>query len=104
MRLPHNDHYWASNRPPLHFQCRSTSRGIYPTEMKVRRIAAGDRPDNSQLPAALEGFGTHPLTNGSFWKMSRPMVERAKQYEILDEIIAYTGELFGLKTLEDLIF
>jgi len=93
---PADDPWWSSNWPPLHFNCRSTVRAIHKEEFEALGLSV-TRNLPSEPPA--KGFGVHPLKNGSYWKLTPQMIERAKKYGIYEEIVKTAKEL-GLEDKE----
>ena len=97
---PASDPWWRSNWPPLHFNCRSTVRSVYQEEVDLLREAdpAWNPTADSELTgeAPAKGFGGNPVSSGSFYKLTPAMVDRAKQYGILDDIKAL-GKTLGLR-------
>lgn len=81
--LPFNDPFWANNIPPLHYQCRSTVRGIYREEAEARGLSATEIP--AGMPP-LKGFGSNPLIQGTYWKPTESMKKRLKGYGLVDEV------------------
>lgn len=95
--LPATHPYWKSNWPPLHFRCRSTVRGVYPEEVdQIRKENPEWKPDDAdalrQDPTS-EGFGGNPIDEGSFYKMTQGMAERARAYGLMDDIEAFASSL-----------
>ena len=94
---PASDPWWRSNWPPLHFNCRSTVRSVYQEEVDLLREAdpAWNPTADSELTgeAPAKGFGGNPVSSGSFYKLTPAMVDRAKQYGILDDIKAFSRQL-----------
>jgi SPP1 gp7 family putative phage head morphogenesis protein len=80
---PFRDPYWSTNIPPLHYQCRSTVRGIYKEEAEIRGIKQTDIPE--AMPP-LRGFGSNPLVFDKYWKPTESMMKRIRGYAIVDEI------------------
>lgn len=97
---PASDPWWRSNWPPLHFNCRSTVRPVYQEEADLLREAdPGWEPtDGSSLTeeAPAKGFGGDPVSSGSFYRLTPAMIDRAKQYGVLDDIRTLSKEL-GLR-------
>jgi len=95
--LPATHPYWKNNWPPLHFRCRSTVRGIYPEELdQIRKENPEWKPSDAeslqQAPVAGD-FGGNPIDEGSFYKMTPGMVERAQTYGIMDDIKEFASSL-----------
>ena len=80
--LPYDDPFWASHWPPLHFNCRSTVRGIYDESELPKEFM---RPEPAGSPA--KGFGKFPLSNDRWWNELASQAKRAREYNIQGEII-----------------
>lgn len=86
VRRPANDSWWSSNWPPLHFNCRSTVRGIDAAEAKALGLSVTPSKELKALVAVQKGFGGDPLETESFYRMTAEMKKRARQYGIEEEI------------------
>lgn len=97
--LPYTDPWWDSNWPPLHFQCRSTVRGIYREEaealgLNVKQLAK----DSKEMVAAAgptpnTGFGINPVRDNQLWQLSpaqQSRITRAMIQEELNDVIGQT--------------
>ncbi len=95
--LPATHPFWKTHWPPLHFRCRSTTRGLYPEEVDALRQQNPDwAPSDAETINVLDadtGFGGNPLDEGSFWKMTDSMVERAQKYGIIEDIERFAASL-----------
>ncbi len=95
--LPATHPFWKTHWPPLHFRCRSTTRGLYPEEVEALREAdpawGATDLEGVEIPETASSFGENPLDSESFWKMTPSMKERAKEYGLLDTIEAYAKSL-----------
>lgn len=89
--LPKDDPFWQANWPPLHHNCRSTVRAVYPEESRRRGVAPTGAPDTGESPQ--DGFGGWPLAQESFYRLTPAMRERAQQYGVLGEISSVAGDL-----------
>ena len=80
--LPPDDPFWETHWPPLHFNCRSTVRGIYDED---------ELPDNFTRPTetghTAKGFGRYPLANDDWWRELESQAKRAAEYGVQGEII-----------------
>lgn len=87
--LPYDHPFWEDHWPPFHFNCRTTVRGIY--EDEVGRIPSENVP-MSKLRKEFKpqaGFGENPLQKQTFWKLTQPMLDRIKKYELREELRAF---------------
>lgn len=78
--LPYDDPFWQTHWPPLHFQCRTTVRGIYDEDELPDTYV---RPDDA---GAADGFGGYPLKDDNWWKELSSQIQRAAEYGIQPEI------------------
>ncbi|MCF7952385.1 MAG: minor capsid protein, partial [Spirochaetaceae bacterium] len=92
---PYDDPWWKENWPPLHFQCRSTVRGIYPEEATARGLTATDIPEG--LDPSQKGFGANPLDEESYWKPTGRMRERVAEQLVYGEVKEVEDRLIGGK-------
>ncbi len=92
---PYADPWWRQNWPPLHFQCRSTVRGIYAEEAKARGLAPTRLPSGARDVQA--GFGGNPLDNDTFWKPTSGMRERIARQLLYGEVKTVEEHLIGGK-------
>ena len=86
--LPPNDPFWETHWPPLHFNCRSTVRGIYDED---------ELPDTFTRPVEeghdAEGFGAYPLAHDDWWRELTSQAKRAAEYGVQGEIIQAAQKL-----------
>ena len=73
--------------PPYHFQCRTSIRAVYPSEVGKR----GNMVENPTMKSlskfkVQEGFGGNPLDKESWWRMTKDMVKRAAEYDLFNII------------------
>ena len=93
--LPASHSFWtAYGFPPYHFNCRTTFRAVYSSE-----IGHGTEIENVPMKQIRKefkpqaGFGGNPIEKESFWKITPTMVERADRYGITGDIVAQAREL-----------
>lgn len=80
---PYDDPFWEGHTPPLHFNCRSTLRGIYDeSELPEKWSNVGD------VETAAKGFGSWPTENDSWWEELASQTKAAKYYGVQGEIEA----------------
>jgi len=95
MVKPVEDPFWQSHHPPLHFNCRCVVRPIHKREAQDMNIEPS--PVRTQdLPPVMEGFGGVP----SLAALPPSMLERAREYGILDEVMGL-AERLGLSWMAD---
>lgn len=88
MIIPVGHAFWKKyGFPPYHFQCRSSIRAIYPSQIGKDGIII-DNPSMKSLEKfkPMEGFGGNPLEKESWWKMTDSMMKLAKKYGVLEKI------------------
>jgi SPP1 gp7 family putative phage head morphogenesis protein len=89
--LPANHPFWKQHGyPPYHFQCRTSIRGIYKSQLDSEYKPGANQPsaDFSQFKPQ-EGFGGNPVAKESWWKMTDGMVERAIKYGVDGDIVNF---------------
>ena len=95
--LPATHPFWKTSWPPLHFNCRTTIRAVYAEEVEAIREANPDwRPTAEEsIPreGAATGFGGNPVDEGSFWKMTAAMRDRAEKLGLIPAIERLAGDL-----------
>lgn len=101
---PYTDPWWDDNWPPLHYNCRSTVREIFPEEAKARGLEPTSIPnivekdtkgDNGKVVrrnVPTSGFGRRPAIDNAFWGTSISQQQRVAGYMIQDEINGVAGK------------
>lgn len=101
---PYTDPWWDDNWPPLHYNCRSTVREIFPEEVEARGLAPTRLPDIvdedkeddegnvTRRNVPTSGFGRRPAMDNAFWGTSMSQQDRVARYLIQDEINDAAGE------------
>jgi len=85
--LPVDHPFWKKyGFPPYHFQCRTSFRAIYASQVGKDGINV-DNPSMKSLSKfkPLEGFGGNPVDNGNWYMMLPSQVEQAIKFGILNE-------------------
>ena len=72
--------------PPYHFQCRTSIRAVYPSEVGKR----GNMVENPTMKSlskfkVQEGFGGNPLERGNWWDLTDSMKRQAERYGIIKD-------------------
>lgn len=71
--------------PPYHFQCRTSIRAIWPSQVgKVGNMIENPTMKSLSKFKVQEGFGGNPLDNGNWWMMTPQQMERAIKYGCLN--------------------
>ncbi len=81
--IPADDQFWkTSGFPPYHYQCRTSIRGVWPSQL--RRI----RPDTRQTAPDIRnfepmaGFGGNPAKDGLWWEETASQRKQAEAYGV----------------------
>ena len=70
--------------PPYHFQCRTSIRAIWPSQVgKLGNMVENPTMKSLSKFKVQEGFGGNPLDNGNWWMMTPQQMERAIKYSCL---------------------
>ena len=71
--------------PPYHFQCRTSIRAIWPSQVgKLGNMIENPTMKSLSKFKVQEGFGGNPLDNGNWWMMTPQQMERAIKYGCLN--------------------
>ena len=71
--------------PPYHFQCRTSIRAIWPSQVgKFGNMVENPTMKSLSKFKVQEGFGGNPLDNGNWWMMTPQQMERAIKYGCLN--------------------
>ena len=71
--------------PPYHFQCRTSLRAIWPSQVgKLGNMVENPTMKSLSKFKVQEGFGGNPLDNGNWWMMTPQQMERAIKYGCLN--------------------
>lgn len=101
---PYTDPWWDDNWPPLHYNCRSTVREIFPEEAKARGLETTSIPnivekDTKETDGKVirrniptSGFGKRPAIDNAFWGTSISQQNRVAGYMIQEELNGVAGE------------
>lgn len=97
--LPYTDPWWDDNWPPLHYNCRSTVRGISAEEAEVsgllpelNRMKSTSKAWMANAATAQKGFGKNPAKDNQFWKTSPSQQARIVNALIQEEINGVVGQ------------
>lgn len=88
MILPVGHPFWKKyGFPPYHFQCRTSIRAIWPSQIGK----LGNNVENPSMKSLTkfkvqDGFGGNPLDKESWWRMTKNMAFRAAEYGLWEEI------------------
>ena len=88
MVLPVEHDFWKKyGFPPYHFNCRTSVRAVYSSQIGGR---SGQKLDNIKMSGfenfkPQEGFGGNPVDNGNWWMLTQGQMEQAIKYGVLRE-------------------
>ena len=88
MVLPVEHDFWKKyGFPPYHFNCRTSVRAVYSSQIGGR---SGQKLDNIKMSGfenfkPQEGFGGNPVDNGNWWMLNQGQMEQAIKYGVLRE-------------------
>ena len=81
-----DDDFWKTKGfPPYHFQCRSSVRAIFKSQIKAENIKI-DHSKHLDRFKPGEGFGGNPIHKESWWRMTKEMVKQAVKFDIFNDI------------------
>lgn len=84
--------------PPYHFQCRTSIRAIWPSQVgKLGNMVENPTMKSLSKFKVQEGFGGNPLKRGTWWQMTDSMWEQAKKYGVLKKIREFYKSSVGKK-------
>ena len=79
--------------PPYHFQCRTSIRAIWPSQVgKLGNMVENPTMKSLSKFKVQEGFGGNPLVKNDWWKMTANMRKLAKKYGLLEKIRGFYRE------------
>ena len=91
--------------PPYHFQCRTSIRAIWPSQVgKLGNMVENPTMKSLSKFKVQEGFGGNPLDRGSWWEMTDNMKRLAEKFGIMEKIkegeeIIFKSELQEIENL-----
>lgn len=86
--------------PPYHFQCRTSIRAIWPSQVgKLGNMVENPTMKSLSKFKVQEGFGGNPLSKGSFWLMTESMKDAALKFDLVPDILKMAHSL-GLKNYD----
>ena len=91
--------------PPYHFQCRTSIRAIWPSQVgKLGNMVENPTMKSLSKFKVQEGFGGNPLDRGSWWEMTDNMKRLAEKFGIIEKIkegeeIIFNSELQEIENL-----
>ena len=98
--LPVDHPFWQKyGFPPYHFNCRSSIRGVWPSQVgKIGNVVTNPGIKSIQLRnfKPQGDFGGNPLERGNWWEMTDSMKKLAEKFGVMEKIEAEKIEL-GIK-------
>jgi len=91
MILPVGHPFWKKyGFPPYHFQCRTSIRAIWPSQIGK----LGNNVENPSMKSLTkfkvqDGFGGNPLDKESWWRMTPSMLSQLNQRGLLEELFDF---------------
>ena len=75
--------------PPYHFQCRTSIRAIWPSQVgKLGNMVENPTMKSLSKFKVQEGFGGNPLERGNWWEMTDSMKKLAEKFGVMEKIEA----------------
>lgn len=85
--IPVGDKFWTANGfPPYHYQCRTSIRGVWPSQLKTTKMDSAHTAPDIRSFEPMEGFGGNPVDRESWWRMTDSMAIQAANYGIFNLI------------------
>ncbi len=90
--LPPDDPWWERNWPPLHYNCRSTVRGIYAEEAASYNLERLAPPSPNLVKPAQGSFGHNPIKDNALWNITPAQQARISKAMIQEELNGVVGQ------------
>ena len=83
--LPVEHPFWQKyGFPPYHFNCRSSIRGVWPSQVgKIGNVVQNPTMKSLKVFKPQGDFGGNPLVKGSWWELTAGQTEQAKEFGVL---------------------
>lgn len=83
--LPVKHPFWQKyGFPPYHFNCRSSIRGVWPSQVgKIGNVVENPTMKSLKVFKPQGDFGGNPLVKGSWWELTTGQMEQAKEFGVL---------------------
>ena len=83
--LPVEHPFWQKyGFPPYHFNCRSSIRGVWPSQVgKIGNVVENPTMKSLKVFKPQGDFGGNPLAKGSWWELTAGQMEQAKEFGVL---------------------
>lgn len=106
MVLPVEHQFWKKyGFPPYHFNCRTSVRAVYSSQIGGR---SGQKLDNIKISGfenfkPQEGFGGNPVDKESWWKMTESMKAQAEAFGLWGNILQQAYDMDMLNYQKELL-
>ena len=106
MVLPVEHDFWKKyGFPPYHFNCRTSIRAVYSSQVGGR---SGQKLDNIKMSGfenfkPQEGFGGNPVDKESWWKMTESMKAQAEAFGLWGNILQQAYDMDMLNYQKELL-
>lgn len=83
--LPVKHPFWQKyGFPPYHFNCRSSIRGVWPSQVgKIGNVVENPTMKSLKIFKPQGDFGGNPLIDGSWWELTKGQIEQANEFGVL---------------------
>lgn len=79
--------------PPYHFQCRTSIRAIWPSQVgKLGNMVENPTMKSLSKFKVQEGFGGNPLDKESWWRMTASMLNRIAEYNLAEDVLSFAKQ------------
>ena len=79
--------------PPYHFQCRTSIRAIWPSQVgKLGNMVENPTIKSLSKFKVQEGFGGNPLDKESWWRMTASMLNRIAEYNLAEDVLSFAKQ------------
>ncbi len=105
MILPVGHPFWEKyGFPPYHFQCRTSIRAIWPSQIGK----LGNNVENPSMKSLTkfkvqDGFGGNPLDKESWWKMTESMIKNAEKFDVWCDILQQAYDMDMLSYQKEIL-
>ncbi|MCR4713388.1 MAG: minor capsid protein [Treponemataceae bacterium] len=90
--------------PPYHFQCRTSIRAIWPSQVgKLGNMVENPTMKSLSKFKVQEGFGGNPLDKESWWKMTESMIKNAEKFDVWSDILQQAYEMDMISYQKELL-
>ncbi len=94
LALPADHPFWDRyGYPPYHFNCRTTFRGIYSSQVAKDVIVEEPPMKRFRKFKPQEGFGGNPVEKESWWQLTPSMIKRAEDFGIWKDVLQEAYDL-----------